>query len=166
MRERKGGERRAPHKTTTPHKTTPHKTTPHKTTPHPTKQHPTKQQKLCGPNGIRTRAPYENGALIRRLRPTRPSDLCDDTCRVCTVYNLFEHSPLPALGAVAGFYRYAALPIAIRLSKCEGAASASRGPLSLVPGRLLSPPHARRPSCPRLPRCPKRSAPPRRLRTR
>ena len=29
-------------------------------------------------DGIRTRAPYEIGALIQRLRPTRPPDLYAD----------------------------------------------------------------------------------------
>ena len=35
------------------------------------------KKKILGPGGIRTHAPCEIGALIQRLRPTRPPDQGD-----------------------------------------------------------------------------------------
>ena len=44
-----------------------------------------KKQKSHVPGGIRTHAPCEIGALIQRLRPTRPRKLMHDNCIECSV---------------------------------------------------------------------------------
>ena len=44
-----------------------------------------REQKSHVPGGIRTHAPCEIGALIQRLRPTRPRKLMHDNCIECSV---------------------------------------------------------------------------------
>jgi hypothetical protein len=69
-------------------------------------------KKGFGQDGIRTRAPYGNGALIRRLRPTRPPDhdvvmeiVCGKSytvspfvCNFLTSYSTLSRAPPTSLG--------------------------------------------------------------------